>query len=112
VIKIEKYTKLILNDNIFTYYCDKLLKFIVNQQKYFHNDLLIKIVKTIHITLLIKIRLLILNNLLVLYEIYDNIIKEIELNTILKWIQYNTPILEELMDKTMKICIDTSESRT
>lgn len=39
--------------------------------------------------------LLILNNFLMLYEIYDNIIQEIKLNTILKWIQYNTHILEE-----------------
>jgi len=49
MIKVEKYEKLILNHNVISYYSDITLKFIVNQEKYFHNDTFMKTIKKIHI---------------------------------------------------------------
>ena len=38
---------------------------------------------------------------------YENIIYDIKENTMIKWIQKNTSISEELIIQTMEICIDS-----
>lgn len=66
------------------HYYDKLLMSQCIKQKYFHNGPLIKIIKTIHIQLLIKITKLIFNNILKIYGICNDIISDIKENTNLK----------------------------
>jgi len=72
--------------------------FMITQHKYEKYYPFVKIIKTIHIQILIKIVLLIFNNLLELYGIIENNISNIKENTNLKWIKNNIRILEELID--------------
>jgi len=46
---------------------------------------------------------LIFNNTLEIYKIYENIVKDLELNTNLKYIKNNINTLEEFVDQTMII---------
>jgi len=111
VINIDKFEKLIPNHNIISHYHNVLLILKYSHYKYYICYSLISLMNIIITQLLIKITLLILNNLLVWYGTYDNVIKSIKLNIILNCIKNNTNILEELIRQTMKICINTVQCR-
>ena len=61
--------------------------------KYYHNDPFVKVIHAIDEQILTKIVLKTFNDGLEIYKMYENIIKEIKLNTILKWIKNNINIL-------------------
>lgn len=100
--------KLILKYNIILKYKNILLTFKYNHFKYDIYYTLIKPIHYINIQLLIKITELIFNNQLKIYELYDNMIKNIILNTNIKCIKKSTDILEELIIQNMEMYINTT----
>jgi len=87
-----------------------ILKYI--RYKYDNNYTLIKIINTIHKQLLIKIIKIIFNNQLELYGIIENNIGDNNRKVNNKWIQIITHIPKELIDGTMKTCINTIRYRS
>jgi len=65
---------------------------------------LIESLNNINIQLLTEIEPFIFDDSLKIYFLYDNIVRDIALNTNLKWIPNNTYILEKLVDGIMKMC--------
>ena len=100
-----------LYDNIFNRYHDKLLVSKYNHFKCKNNHTLILPIKIIHEKILIEKRKLILDNLLGIYNIYENNISKNGTKNIVIWIHDNTNILEDFIDQNMKSCINTTRYR-
>ena len=89
-----------LYDNIFNRYHDKLLVSKYNHFKCKNNHILILLIKIIHEKILITKRKLIFDNLLGIYNIYENNISKNGTKNIVISINNNTNILEDLLIKT------------